>query len=524
MKPTTVTRRAHQLAAGVRDLVRHAADSMGISIEIWEGPGRPPERLNLGNACSTCEQSQARLFDRCRKRRTYLSRREATVPAEMAEKCPLKLRLARLGSDGADAGPTLFAFGYRAEGEEAKQDERILSFLRDLRRMLAENSELQTEVSRMSEELVSRSEEIDLLVSVSGRLSRRDELHRAIVHVLNEWRTVMDGECAFLWLRDRSLLEFAFPVGGPGPATGDQRHVWETFARRLSDTLERSGLEVCIERLTATHPIARALGGDCDAIAVPLGGDGRSRGVVCGIRRAGRDDFGADEVRLLRSLAAQLGLATANADLEADLKGFLTNTVRTLVSAIDAKDSYTAGHSERVNIVSMLIGNEMNLDLDVLEALYWGSLLHDVGKIGMPESILNKPTALDETEVEIVKQHPERGWEMLHAIDRLRLAAEGVRHHHERWDGGGYPQRLASDDIPLVARIIAVADAFDAIISNRSYRRARPAARALEVIEESSGTQFDPGVVAALRSLLPLLEKHQWVLISGQRVAAPART
>jgi HD-GYP domain-containing protein (c-di-GMP phosphodiesterase class II) len=167
----------------------------------------------------------------------------------------------------------------------------------------------------------------------------------------------------------------------------------------------------------------------------------------------------------------------------------------------------------------MLLGNEMNLDLEQLEALYWGSLLHDVGKIGMPESILNKPTALDATELEIVKQHPQRGWEMLHAIDRLRRAAEGVRFHHERWDGKGYPKGLSGEATPAIARIIAVADTFDAIISNRTYRTGQSATRALEIIQPCSGTQFDPEVVAALERLLPLLEKHQWVLMSGKKVS-----
>ena len=193
--------------------------------------------------------------------------------------------------------------------------------------------------------------------------------------------------------------------------------------------------------------------------------------------------------------------------------------MKTLGAAIDAKDSYTCGHSERVNIVSMLLGNEMNLDLDELEALYWGSMLHDVGKIGMPESILNKPNALDAAEIEIVKQHPSRGWEMLHPIDRLQRAALGVRFHHERWDGAGYPLGLAGETIPPIARIIAVADTFDAIISNRSYRKGQSAGRALEVIEAASGTQFDPAVVESLRQLLPLLDKHQWILMSGQKVS-----
>lgn len=521
MKSTAGIRRAASLPPAVKDLVHHAAESLGISLEIWDTGGRASERLALGPACERCEQAQAKLFDRCRKRRSYLSRREVELPREMAERCPLKFRLARLGPERPDGGPTFFGFGFDPTGTDGgDQDGRVLSFLRDLERLLHESSDTQFELHQMTDELSTRYEEINLLYSLSGKLSRVDDLPTTVLNVLGEWRRVLDASCALLWLRDRTRIEFSFARADLG---GVQRHetwpVWEHFAKRAADSLERSGEDAWIEHLGPQHPISRILGADSDCVAVPLVADSRLRGVVCGLRPSGHE-FGTPEVRLLRSLAAQLGLALLNAELYDDLKKFLTNTVKTLVAAIDAKDSYTCGHSERVNIVSMLLGNEMNLELAELEALYWGSLLHDVGKIGMPEAILNKATALEAAEIEVVKQHPSRGWEMLHAIERLQHAAEGVRLHHERWDGKGYPLGLAAEDIPLLARIIAVADTFDAIVSNRSYRKGRPAAQALEIIEAEAGTQFDPGVVAALRRLLPLLDKHQWILMSGTKVSA----
>lgn len=516
MKPSAPPRRLHHLQASVRDLVRHTTESLGISLEIWDGPGRSPERFGLAAGCAACESEQPKVFDRCRKRRTYLSRREAQAPAELAEKCPLKLRLARSCSSAAQPGPTLFAFGYRADGgDEARQDERVLSFLRDLQRMLAEASEVQNTMSRLDVELSQRSEAMELLCSVSGRLAGDENLQRTIRTLLAEWRQVIEAECAFLWRSDRSRLEFACAPQNPLREHGEARRIWETFARRLTDTLQRSGLEAHAERLGPQHPISRSLGGDADCIAVPLVVDRALRGVLCGLRRSGGGEFRAGDVRLLRSVAAQLGLAITNADLYENLKGFLTNTVRTLVSAIEAKDPYTAGHSERVNIVSMLLGNEMGLELADLEALYWGSLLHDVGKIGMPEAILKKPAGLSPEDLAIVSQHPTRGWELLHAIEQLQDAASGVRAHHEWWNGEGYPERLAGEAIPIIARIIAVADAFDALVSDRTYRRSRSAGEAYAAIETATGTQFDPGVVAALHRLLPLLDKHQWVLLSG---------
>ena len=517
MKPPVTSRRTNLLPPAVRDLVHHASESLDLSLEIWEPGGRTAERLALGERCRECELAAPRVFDRCRKRRTYLARREAPSTAELTEKCPQKVRLACLGGTDGTNAPVLFAFGYPGADGDAAPDRRVLSFLQDVQRLLVENRDAQAEMHQITNELANRYEEINLLHSVSGKLSRADDLRSTVVHVLAEWRSVLQADCAFLWLRDPSRIEFSFGPQEPAGVHGEGRPTWEHFARRLADTLERNGEEAHLESLGTQHPIARLLRQETDCIAVAVRSEGRLRGVVCGLRPAHQADFGTPEVRLLQSLAAQLGLALTNADLYEDVKSFLTNTVKVLVSAIDAKDSYTAGHSERVNIVSMLLGNEMNLELTELEALYWGSLLHDVGKIGMPEIILNKPGELDETEVEIVRQHPSRGWEMLHAIDKLRAAAEGVRLHHERWDGLGYPLGLAGADIPIIARIIAVADAFDAIISNRSYRKGRTAARALEIIEEEAGTQFDPAVVETLRRLLPLLDKHQWVLMSGQK-------
>jgi hypothetical protein len=511
-----MSRRANPLPPAVRDLVHHASESLDLTLEIWEPGGRAPERLTVGSRCAECEQANPRLFDRCRKRRTYLARREAPEAQPLCEKCPIKLRLACAGGDSA-GDPVLFAFGYPAADGDPAPDRRVQSFLHDVQRLLSENRAAQLELHQITDELSSRYEEISLLYSISGKLSRADDLRTTVVNVLAEWRNVLQADCAFLWLRDPTRMEFSFGPHEPPGAHGEGRPTWEHFARRLADSLDNSGEEAHLESLGTQHPIARLLRRETDCIAVAVRSEGRLRGVVCGLRPARHPDFGTPEVRLLQSLAAQLGLALTNADLYEDLKSFLTNTVKTLVAAIDAKDSYTAGHSERVNIVSMLLGNEMNLELQELEALYWGSLLHDVGKIGMPESILNKPGQLDDTEIEIVKQHPSRGWEMLHAIDKLRGAADGVRLHHERWDGKGYPLGLAGEDIPRIARIIAVADTFDAIISNRSYRKGQSAARALEIIDSVSGSQFDPAVVETLRRLLPLLDKHQWILMSGQK-------
>ena len=169
----------------------------------------------------------------------------------------------------------------------------------------------------------------------------------------------------------------------------------------------------------------------------------------------------------------------------------------TLVSLVDLRDCYTGGHSTRVGEYSHEIGRELGLDEESLETLVIAATLHDVGKIGVPDRILLKDGRLTEDEYEHIKKHSEFGWMVLRNIEGFEEAALMLLHHHERFDGGGYPGDLAGERIPLGARIIAVADTFDAMTTNRPYRRARCKDEAVAEIARCAGTQFDRNVVEA---------------------------
>ncbi|MES4893188.1 HD-GYP domain-containing protein [Streptomyces sp. NPDC096012] len=177
-------------------------------------------------------------------------------------------------------------------------------------------------------------------------------------------------------------------------------------------------------------------------------------------------------------------------------------TIRALVQAVDIKDGYTRGHSERVGHASVLIARELGMDDERVEVLRFAGILHDVGKLGVPTRLLRKDGPLTPEERRIIELHPEYGHEMVRGISFLGEARAAILHHHERLDGSGYPYGLAGTQIPECARVVAVADAFDAMTSTRSYRRARPVEAAVAELERCAGAQFDPRMVAALARAL----------------------
>jgi len=182
-------------------------------------------------------------------------------------------------------------------------------------------------------------------------------------------------------------------------------------------------------------------------------------------------------------------------------------TIRALVQAVDIKDGYTRGHSERVGQASMMIARQLGMDDSRVEVLRFAGILHDVGKLGVPTRLLRKDGPLTPEERRVIELHPEYGHEIVRGIGFLGEARAAVLHHHERLDGSGYPYGLLGSQIPESARVVAVADAFDAMTSTRSYRRARPVSAALAELERCAGAQFDPRMVGAL---MLALGKYGW--------------
>jgi putative nucleotidyltransferase with HDIG domain len=208
--------------------------------------------------------------------------------------------------------------------------------------------------------------------------------------------------------------------------------------------------------------------------------------------------FPGPERHLAELAAAQVGGLLAAFEHEERAQRLYRETLASLSNALEAKDAVTSQHTEEVVRLAVAVAAELDLELDAVQSVELGAVLHDIGKVRVPEAILNKPGPLTEEEWEVMRTHPEVGEQILRPIQSLQSILPIVRHHHERWDGTGYPDGLAGSAIPLGARIVAVCDAYRAMTENRPYRTALPEAQARNELEQGTGAQFDAECVRAL--------------------------
>jgi HD-GYP domain-containing protein (c-di-GMP phosphodiesterase class II) len=231
----------------------------------------------------------------------------------------------------------------------------------------------------------------------------------------------------------------------------------------------------------------------------------------------GGEGFDADDLRRMELFAGPLAAAVANARLYAEQKRQFLEMVTALAEAIERRDPYTGGHVRRVVTYSVLIGQEIGLSPERLEELRLAAILHDIGKIAVPDQILRKPARLEPDETSVMARHTIDGAEMVGRIRSLRHLLPGIRSHHERPDGRGYPDGLTEAQLPEVPRIIAVADTFDAMTTDRPYRRALTPEDAAVEIARGAGTQFCPRAAAAFGRLFA---RQAFTLEDGERLLA----
>jgi putative nucleotidyltransferase with HDIG domain len=298
-------------------------------------------------------------------------------------------------------------------------------------------------------------------------------------------------------------LEYSYGVGESAEAMEKLRNYRIPLTRdqNLMIRVMKRGKPVLIRDVKSAglNPTNRILADfrPSSFIVCPLIAEERIIGILGADRRGSEKRLTTNDAEFLSIFANNIATAFQRARLDEELKSSYVSAVRALVQAIEEKDTYTRGHSERVSRMAVEVARKLGLPDTEIEYLRFGSILHDVGKIGIPESIVRSPKALTDAEFKIIQKHPLKGVEILEPIEFMKSHMYLIRNHHERWDGRGYPDNLAGDDIPLGAQIVSIADAYDAMTSSRPYRKGLPSKQAAREIRKNFNTQFSEKVGGA---------------------------
>src|SRR4051794_5444531 len=376
--------------------------------------------------------------------------------------------------------------------DEEREDDREQE-LADAQQRLAESRRRETRLqsARHAERAWNRElrDQVVAMHGERGLLGDTDDVRALVLHIAV---TLLEAEKGVLLSRldedGDGNLDFVCAKGfenDPRESAITQRFAGKVIER--DRTIREDGHEVDDETGTAADREIDNL------VAIPVYVQDDFHGiVVCANKEGGFHEYD-DEVLL--ALGDHAGAVLENGRMRGDLRSAYVSTVRLLAEAIEAKDPFLRGHSDQVSEYVAAVADKMGVERQRREELVFGSLLHDVGKIGISERILLKPDKLTDEEYGVVKLHPRIGFRLVDRVDALRPIAPAILHHHERWDGAGYPDGLAGEDIPLDARIVCVADSFSAMTAERPYRPRMSLDQACAELERCAGTQFDPEVV-----------------------------
>jgi len=356
---------------------------------------------------------------------------------------------------------------------------------------------LEAEIQDMASEIVHVYDELSTIYSLSRRLGSAIDIDELCQRAIEECRNVLQAETVVIMLMDnKSSALVKMACSGNCGKFVDRLPVQNING--LPDEFFTRTNALLINSIQAS-PLLKEQHGQ-SLLCIPLISDDRNIGLIIVTDRTGDGEFRSQDLKQMDAISSEIAVAIKKAQLYEQINRMFIHTVEALASAIDAKDPYTYGHSRRVADYTNIICHELGLSRKDTKAIELASILHDIGKIGTPEIILQKPHQLMPDEFDKIREHPVMGAQILCAIEELKDVIDGIRHHHERYDGNGYPDRFMSTEIPFQARVIAVADSFDAMTSNRPYRKSMNAETAISIMEDCSGSQFDPHIFSAFKS------------------------
>jgi HD-GYP domain-containing protein (c-di-GMP phosphodiesterase class II) len=357
------------------------------------------------------------------------------------------------------------------------------------------------ESTRLYKEVSGKVERLGVLMDASIHVTSTLDLEEVLDLIMSQAKEVLYAEASSIFLIDENKKELYF-ISATGTGGRKAKRVRVPWGKGIVGWVAETGETLLVPNVLKDKRFYKRVDEETDFVtksilAVPLVVKGRVVGVAEVLNKRGDESFAQEDVELFEAFARHAAVAVDNARLYAELEELFRSSIRAVVFAVEAKDRYTRGHTERVTKYSVMTARELGLSRAEMKRVEIASLLHDVGKIGIPDTILGKPGKLTDEEFEIVKAHPIRGTEIMAPIGAMKEIIPGIRHHHERFDGLGYPDKLRGKEIPILGRIIAVSDVFDALTTDRPYRGAVSVDETLEYLQSNAGYQFDPEVVEA---------------------------
>lgn len=349
-----------------------------------------------------------------------------------------------------------------------------------------------------------RCDKLEVLTKLSGLLNSSLDFEYVKRRAITAATELLDCETSSLLLKDgKGKLFFEVALGEKGEIV---KRFQLTVGEGIAGWVAMSGESLIVPNAQEDPRFFKEVDQAADfvthnIICVPLRIKKEIMGVIQGINKR-EGEFTQDDLALFQSLADQIAIALDNARLYDELNEMARKLVEGLSELIEKRDSYSGGHPQRVLKVCMAMSTYLSLTPEEKRQLTLAAILHDIGKVGISDHILNKNGGLSVEELEIVREHPRAGAEIVGYIRQLRPVVPGIKYHHEHYDGSGYPEGLQGEEIPLIARIIAVADTYDAIIHERSYQKGMSKSEAVAEITENAGTQFDPQVIEAFAQAL----------------------
>ncbi|HUT68004.1 MAG TPA: HD domain-containing phosphohydrolase [Dehalococcoidales bacterium] len=342
---------------------------------------------------------------------------------------------------------------------------------------------------------------LELIYEVSKKVGSVPRMTEMLEQVIKMTQQTLNASAASILLFRNNDQELYFEVAS-GPVGKALRQVKLSTQYGIAGQVARTGKPLIVNDVRRSENFHKMIDDTTgfstkSLVCAPLSVHHKILGVIEVLNKRDGSEFEEQDLEAVVSVANTSAMAIENTRLHQTVLDAYKNTIKTLAAAIDAKDPYTRGHSQRVMEYTLLAGAYLSFTAEEMETLEYAGILHDIGKISVDSTVLNKPGSLSESEWEIIREHPTIGANLLREIPFLEKASELVHYHHEKYDGRGYPNGLEGEAIPLGARLIAVADAFDTMTTDRSYRAALTVDHAVKELHDCSGSQFCPVAVKA---------------------------